>query len=137
MLTSAVFGRFPFQKPLSEPLHQPLVGVSPAAQVLSGFCCRIRAAPGIFYADDAIVWVSIELCVHKSLVRPFDAGVVPGVLRFLQRTSARDDPGAQRSPADGRLAAHVQLPTAHVATPVDLLHGEQSWVAVGFLWTFR
>src|SRR5215213_1733321 len=125
-----------FHKPLSELLHSPLGGVSPPTQVLFGFCCRKGAAPGIVDADDALLRVSIELGVRECLIRQPDAGIVPGVLRFLQRTSAGDDPRPQRGPADGRLAAHVQLPVAHVAALVDFLQGEQSGAVFGSLRMF-
>src|ERR671910_383774 len=99
---------------------------------MSGFCCRIGAALEIFDADGALLWVSIELGVRKRFVCQSNAGIVPGVLWFLQRESARDDSGPQRGPADGRLAAHVQLPAAHVAALVDLLQGEPRGVIAGF-----
>src|SRR5918994_791662 len=99
---------------------------------MSGFCCRIGAALEIFDADDALLWVSIELGVRKRFVCQSNAGIVPGVLWFLQRESARYDSGPQRGPADGRLAAHVQLPAAHVAALVDLLQGEPRGVIAGF-----
>src|SRR3712207_5626953 len=110
----------------SEPLHSPVGGVPPPAQVVLGFCCRIGTAAKIVDADDAIPWVSVELGVDKGLLCQPNAGIVPGELRFCQRTSARDYLGPERSPADGRLAAHVKLPAAHVAPLVDLLQGEQS-----------
>src|SRR5918995_3781203 len=97
----------------SEPLHSPLGGVPPPAEIVLGFCCRIGAAAEIVDADDAILWVSVELGVDKGLLRQPNAGIVPGVLRFFQSTSARDDLGPERSPADGRLAAHVKRPAAH------------------------
>src|SRR5215218_11293128 len=101
--------------PRSQPLHSPLGSISPPTQVLPRFCGPIGATLKIFDADYALRWVSIELGVRERFVRLSNAGIVPGVLRFLQRTSARDDPGPQRGPADGRLAAHVKLPAAHVA----------------------
>src|ERR687898_2072004 len=104
---------------------------------MSGFCCRIGAALEIFDADDALLWVSIELGVRKRFVCQSNAGIVPGVLWFLQRESARDDSGPQRGPADGRLAAHVQLPAAHVAALVDLLQGEPCRVVAGFSRVFQ
>src|ERR671913_1592766 len=121
----------------SQPLHSPLGGISPPTQVLPRFCCRIGATLEIFDADYAPRWVSIELGVRKRLVRQSNAGIVPGVLRFLQRTSASDDPGPQRGPADGRLAAHVKLPGTHIAAFVDLLQGEPCGIVAGFRRMFR
>src|SRR5215210_6478581 len=132
VLTGAGLGRPAFLNPLSELLHSPLWGIFPPAQVLPRFRCRIGATLEIFAADYALRWVSIELGVGERLVRQSKAGIVPGVLRFLQRTSARDDPGPQRGPADGRLAAYVKLSAAHVAALVDLLQGEPCGVVAGF-----
>src|SRR5215218_6632552 len=127
-------GPVTFEKAVStsEPLHSPVGGVPPPAEVVLGFCCRIGATTEIVDADDAIPWVSVELGVDKGLLRHPNAGINPGVLRFFQRTSARDDPGPERSPADGCLAAHVELPAAQVASLVDLLQGEQSGLVFGF-----
>src|ERR671911_1181977 len=121
-----------FQNPHSESIHSPIGGISPPTQVLPGFCCRIGTTLVVFDADQAVRRVSTELGVRKRLVRQPNTGVVPGVLRFLKRTSTRDDPGSQRGPADGRLAAHVKLPAAYVAALVDLLHGEPCGVVAGF-----
>src|SRR5829696_269734 len=137
MLTSAGWEESTLPIPLSEPLHSSLGGISPPTQVLPRFCCRIGATLEIVDADDAPSWVSIELGVRKRLIRQSNAGIVPGVLRFLQRKSARDDSGPQRGPADGRLAAHVKLPTAHIAAFVDLLQSEPCGIVAGFRRMFR
>src|SRR5215218_7873785 len=137
MLTSAGWEESTLPIPLSEPLHSSLGGISPPTQVLPRFCCRIGATLEIVDADDAPSWVSIELGVRERLIRQSNAGIVPGVLRFLQRESASDDSGPQRGPADGRLAAHVKLPAAHVSALVDLLQGEQSGVVAGFRRMFQ
>src|SRR5215217_6230089 len=79
----------------SEPLHSPIGGVPPPAEVVPGFCCRIGTAGEIVDADDAVPWVSVELGVDKDLLRQPNAGIVPGVLRFFQRTSARHDLGPE------------------------------------------
>src|SRR5215207_9280125 len=137
MLTSAGWEESTLPIPLSEPLHSSLGGISPPTQVLPGFCCRVGTTPHIVDADYALRWVSIELGVRKRLVSQSNAGIVPGVLRVLQRLSARDDPGSQRSAADRRLAAHVKLPAAHIAALVDLLQGEPCGVVAGFRRMFQ
>src|SRR5215203_1480329 len=116
----------------SEPLHSPVGGVPPPAEVVQGFCCWIGAPPEIVDAHDALPWVGVELGVDKGLLRQPNAGIVPGILRFFQGTSPRDDPGPERSPVDGRLTAHMELSAAHVAPLVDLLKGEESGVIFGF-----
>src|SRR5215207_1959822 len=116
----------------SAPLHLSLKGVPPPAQVVPGFCRRIGSPPEIIHPDDALPRVSAELGVDKSLLCQPDAGIVPGVLRFFQGSSPSDNPGPEWSPADSRLAAHVQLPGAHITPLVDFLEGEQSGVALVF-----
>jgi hypothetical protein len=44
----------------SEPLHSPVGGVPPPAEVVLGFCCRIGAAAKIVDADDSIPGVKIR-----------------------------------------------------------------------------
>jgi hypothetical protein len=115
-----------------EPLYSPVGDVPPPAEVVLGFCCRIGATPEIIDPDDAVAWVGVELGVDKGPLRKPDAGIVSGVLRFFQRAPARYDLGPARSPADGRFAAHVELPAAQVALLVDFLQGEESRVVSGF-----
>src|SRR5215210_77061 len=48
--------------------------------------------------------------------------------------STRDDPGPERGRVDCRLAAHMELPAAHVAPFVDFLEGEESGIVIGWRW---
>src|SRR3712207_9062024 len=61
-----------------------------------------------------------------------NARVVPGVLRFSWIMPARHDPGPERSATDGRLAARVELPGAHITPLVDFLECEQSGIVFVF-----
>jgi hypothetical protein len=117
----------------SEPFHLPLRDVPPPTQVVFGFCCRIATTPDILQPDDALPWVSVELRVDKSLHCHLNAGIIPGVLRFFQRVLPCHDPGPERGTADASLAAHVELPGAHITPLVDLLEGGQSGVVFVFL----
>src|SRR3712207_8335953 len=110
----------------SEPLDSPVGGVPPPAEVVPGFCCRMGAIHEIVDSNDTVPWVGVELGVDKSLLRQPNAGIVPGVLRFFQRTPACHDLGPERGPADRRLAAHVELSAAHEASLVEFLQDRKS-----------